>query len=449
MKMMMMEVKVLSRKLIQPSTPTPHDLRNFRIAFTDEMSPTANVPLILYYVNNSSKADDKTRIKQLLETSLAQVLPQFYPLAGRYVEESRLIDCRDQGVHYAEAQVLNCHLHQLLGPEMKPEQLNDLLPCPLYAVDGVTDPLLSIQVSTFECGGMAIGVCISHRIADAATLGTFLCAWADACSLEEGRENVCPVFNSSHYFPGRNLPKLELRIPQTNGQDVPKILTRRFVFDGRAISKIRSKVLMNCENGTTKHQYTRVQLVSGLFIRALLGLDRAKYGRSRASLITHTVNLRNKTSPPIPKHSCGNFCTFAVANCAAEQAKSPGLQGTVNLVGDAVRKTAADCARILNSGEDGNMVIIDSFKHVTEIICNSGGDLNVIMFTSWCRFPLYEVDFGWGKPIWISPASIPAPNSCVMMDTKDGDGIEAWLSLDEKDMYMLQQDHDITTFTAA
>ncbi|KAL3538709.1 hypothetical protein ACH5RR_002075 [Cinchona calisaya] len=267
----------------------------------------------------------------------------------------------------------------------------------------------------FECGGMAIGVCISHRIADASTLSTFLLAWSNiACSTlnKDCRENntIRPIFNSPQFFPGRNFPKLELGIPRTmensDVRDGPKIVTRR----------------------------------------ALLDIDQSIYERSRAALVFQAVNFRDKTSPQIPKHSCGNFYMFAVAQCTAEQTRNMDFQESVNLVGNAVRETVDNCSKILNSGENGHMVVINSLKEVTELLYKSS-NLNAILLTSWCRFPYYEADFGWGKPVWLSPASIPARNSVVLIDNKDGDGVEAWLNLEEKDMFKFQQDQDLKTFT--
>lgn len=53
---------------------------------------------------------------------------------------------------------------------------------------------------------------------------------------------------------------------------------------------------------------------------------------------------------------------------------------------------------------------------------------------------------GGGKPVWVSIARLPAGNSAVLIDTRDGDGIEAWISLDEKDMAVFQQDQDIDDY---
>lgn len=449
-----MKVKILSKKLVKPSTPTPNDHRNFRISFTDEMAPTMNGPLVIYYTGNQTNGINSSNpncFKRSLENSLAEVLPQFYPLAGRYNKETRTIDCNDQGAEYLEAEI-DCRMDQLLGPEMKPEQLNCLLPCEFGAADEVTDPILSIQVNMFQCGGLAIGFSISHRISDITTATIFLSAWANA-SFGHARENeIIPSFNTPLYFPGRNLPKLELGISRTSTVDDinntgPKIVTRSFVFTSKAILDIRSKVINFSGNGISKvHQPSRVRLVAGLILRALLHFDQKNHGFSRSALIMQPVDFRERTIPPLPKHSCGNLCIFAMSHCNADEVDALELKGCVNLLSDAVSETLADCAKILNSGEDGNMILINSFNKVTELLYK-GTDLNALILNSWCRRPFYEADFGWGKPVWVSLASLPARNSVVLIDTKEGDGIEAWVTLEENDMSLFQQDQGIKSFT--
>lgn len=108
------------------------------------------------------------------------------------------------------------------------------------------------------------------------------------------------------------------------------------------------------------------------------------------------------------------------------------------------------CIRYITGeeNEDGRTwVIIQPFKEILDILSKDAANdprmINAILLNSWCRFPFYEADFGWGKPVWVSIASLPAGNSAVLIDTRDGDGIEAWISLDEKDMAVFQQDQDI------
>uniref|UniRef100_M1CKC4 3'-N-debenzoyl-2'-deoxytaxol N-benzoyltransferase n=1 Tax=Solanum tuberosum TaxID=4113 RepID=M1CKC4_SOLTU len=76
----------------------------------------------------------------------------------------------------------------------------------------------------------------------------------------------------------------------------------------------------------------------------------------------------------------------------------------------------------------------------------SKGDLEVCNFTSWCRFPVYEVDFGWGKPEWVCSPIKSFKNLVILMGTKDGDGIEASVNLLEEDMPLFENDPQILAF---
>ncbi|KAL7199796.1 hypothetical protein ACSBR2_021989 [Camellia fascicularis] len=360
-----MKVEILSRKFIKPSTLTHHSLRNHKISFIDELAPSMNVPIILYYPAqcNNDTAKNASLFNQL-EKSLAETLTQFYPLAGSFSINS---------------------FHAKTG-----------------AVDETTDPLLSIQLSMFECGGLAVGVSIAHRIADASTLSTFLNAWAIASRVGIDNVTVHPSFNSV-FVPKRNLPALNLGIPRS-GDNGAK--TRMFFFNKKAISTLRAKASTNNDN-KGKRGPTRVQLVSAVIWRALVAVAQAKHGHPRASGVLQTINLRKKTVPPLPEHSCGNFWGLAMTGCMEHESKME-LQGFVDLIGAAIRNTVTDSANVLSLGEDGRMKLIKAFIEANQNFSNA--KMDSYLFTSWCRFPFYEIDFGWGKPVWTSVVSMPVKN---------------------------------------
>ena len=90
-------------------------------------------------------------------------------------------------------------------------------------------------------------------------------------------------------------------------------------------------------------------------------------------------------------------------------------------------------------------MVTNSMRNLQEEL--QSGEINIYKFTSWCRFPLFEVDFGWGKPIWVS--NQPKVVEMVSLtDTKDGDGIEAWVGLDEKNMSLFQNHPEVKAFTS-
>ncbi|KAK3027448.1 hypothetical protein RJ639_041054 [Escallonia herrerae] len=268
---------------------------------------------------------------------------------------------------YVAAKV-NVQLHDLLGQGVEGEELNHLIPCEIGAADEESDPLLAIQVNIFACGGLAVGGCFSHRIADASTVASFICGWATAIS------------------------------------------TLRAMCHGPRVSS--------------------VQLVNAILWKALIGVDNAKHGQSRASILVQSVNLRGKTNPPLPQHTFGNL--WGLATTQVKAGDNMAFQDFVDLLGGSVRKYVKDCGNALSNGEDGYKVVIDPFMESHKIMSNS--EVNFCSFSSWSKFPIYEADFGLGKPIWASVVNMPVKNVVILMDDKKGEGIEAWVHLDAADM---------------
>ncbi|CAK7324971.1 unnamed protein product [Dovyalis caffra] len=93
-----------------------------------------------------------------------------------------------------------------------------------------------------------------------------------------------------------------------------KIVEKRFVFNGEAISNLKADVKTNgCGSKLPEHQPTRVEVVTALIWRGLIMFSQARHGYLRPSLLTHAVNLRGRTILHIPEKSCGNFTGIGIA----------------------------------------------------------------------------------------------------------------------------------------
>ncbi|KAK3034803.1 hypothetical protein RJ639_033708 [Escallonia herrerae] len=426
-----MKVQILSKKLVKPSIPTPPSLRNYKISFADEVAPTANMPVILYYPAPNGNTATASLFNQL-ERSLERILTRFYPLAGRYIKQSLVIDCADQGVEYVVAKV-NVQLHDFLGQEIEAEELNQLIPCEIGAADEVSDPLLAIQVNIFECGGLAVGGCFSHRIADASTMASFICGWATV-NQAKSTDGICPSFDAASFFPARGLDKKPTNVSRSMKDADFKSATKMFAFNKKAISTLKAM----CHGP----RVSSVQLVNAILWKALIGVDRAKHGRSRASILVQSVNLRGKTNPPLPQHTFGNL--WGLATTQVKAGDNMAFQDFADLLGGSVRKYVKDCENVLLNREDGYKIVVEPFMEFKKTVSNS--QVHFCLFSSWCRFPFYEADFGLGKPIWASVVNMPCKNFVILMDDKKGEGIEAWVHLDVADMPIFEEDSDIIAF---
>ena len=94
-----MEVQIISKKLIKPSVPTPSHLRYMSLSLMDIRLSPRTVPFIFYYTphENYHSFENVERLKARLEKSLSEILTLYYPIAGRYIKENHSINCNDEG----------------------------------------------------------------------------------------------------------------------------------------------------------------------------------------------------------------------------------------------------------------------------------------------------------------------------------------------------------------
>ncbi|KAJ4831154.1 hypothetical protein Tsubulata_000698 [Turnera subulata] len=260
-----MKVQILSRKLIAPSSPTPEHLQTLQISYLDQLATSAYLPCVFCYLPSEEKPGLKNSEKsELLQKSLSEALTLFYPLAGRYIKDKRSVECNDKGAEYIEAQVHSClSLSQLLSSQDRSQLLcewfHQLAP---DTVESDTTPLLVVQFNTFECGGVAIGVCLAHRVADGLSAFTFIQAWAKISRVGLANVQFCPSFEVNSFFPARDVV---LTPPKSDGPgDDNHFTMKRLVFSAEAISNLRAIItstsLVN-DSESLKYKPTRQEIV--------------------------------------------------------------------------------------------------------------------------------------------------------------------------------------------
>ncbi|KAI8524912.1 hypothetical protein RHMOL_Rhmol13G0186300 [Rhododendron molle] len=77
--------------------------------------------------------------------------------------------------------------------------------------------------------------------------------------------------------------------------------------------------------------------------------------------------------------------------------------------------------------------------------------VNYYTCSSMCNGGIYEADFGWLKPTWVSLGGIEdlqGMNMILLVDTRSGNGIEAWMNLSEEDMAEFERDPELLAFAS-
>ncbi|CAN4099242.1 unnamed protein product [Withania somnifera] len=460
-------VEVVSRETIKPLYPTPNHLRNYILSSIDQNSPPIYIPVLLFYLNNTTISTHQKLC--MLKKSLAKCLSEYYPLAGTFRDDYSVVECNDEGAEFVEARV-NCHISQTIGTS-DVKLLNRLLPFEptgnwgkLKEKTDKREVLVAAQANLFRCGGLAIGVCISHKIADGTSVVAFLNSWASKS------------LNTIHEVP---------RYSHDTGITNKTIVTKRFIFDSLSILALKKQVssaIIGSSDENVKLP-TRVQAISALIWRRVLALYRSKPKYAKICVSVHAVNIRPRMEPPVPNHTFGNYWTVAIAPAVLQTDQNAGDMGSditilAEKLNKSIRNINADYVEDVIKGGNNTKVVApvldppkmhsllktvhtrnNNFKEseqhrsrldddLVEITAKAfrKGDLEVCNFTSWCRFPVYEVDYGWGTPEWVCSPIRSFKNLVILMGTKDGDGIEASVNLLEEDMPLFENDPEILSF---
>ncbi|XP_010068497.2 acetyl-CoA-benzylalcohol acetyltransferase [Eucalyptus grandis] len=308
----------------------------------------------------------------------------------------------------------------------------------------VGNPLVVIQVNTFECGGIAIGLRSTHKISDMYIMAIFVNSWATAC---RGNVDVtvCPSFELSSLFPMKVSAVVNWLPPRIIGSK--EFTVSRFRFSDDAVSKLRALTRDDAKDSMANNfQPSRVEVVSALISKALVKIDRHRQGQERPFAVCMTFNLRDKVKLKIPANSCGNF--FSVISRRSDHPTAgktnPEFNEMVNIIHNMISDAKTKYATIVNK-EEFCSTVVNSIAEIVEAASSS--EVFMISFSSWCRFGLYEIDFGWGRPVPVSNISLNL-RSVFLIDDEEGKGIDAWTTTTGDEMSLLKQDPDILAFTS-
>ncbi|KAI5667955.1 hypothetical protein M9H77_17808 [Catharanthus roseus] len=129
-----------------------------------------------------------------------------------------------------------------------------------------------------------------------------------------------------------------------------------------------------------------------------------------------------------------------------------GLPKLADQVRSSISKIDGDYIKKL-CGNKGSSLMRKSLKEIGEFGSKEEGEeeINCIGFSSLCGFDFYDIDFGWGKPIWVSSYVVNAlvlMNLVLLLETRNDDRIEAWVTIDEQEMEILERNEEFLAFAS-
>ncbi|KAL9998298.1 putative vinorine synthase [Helianthus debilis subsp. tardiflorus] len=389
-------------------------------------------PTILFIRNTDkdSVSDVLTKRSKHLKESLSKILTTFYPFAGK-VKDNMQIECNDEGLYYIEARV-NETLEDFLQnvDDERVRRLKPEKPCTEESSKG--NYVIGIQVNIFKCGGIGLSTSTSHKIFDAHTIFILLKAWAAAA--RGSPEIVSPSFIAPEIFPNKPCLK-DAASPQI--LTTKMITTKRFVFDSSALATLKAQAVAS---GSSTRPPTRTVATTAVIWKAVAkAASKVRpFGPQSPHALFSVVNLRKRASPPLPNESIGNLIDLAGAVCFPD-----GQLDLATMMGDLIDSMARINSDHIESlkGENGHSLFSETLKIANHL---SGGDS--LAATSVLNSGMYELDFGWGKPLWFYVMSSTNARSVTLNETHKGGGVEAIVTLSPDEMEIFERDSELLSY---
>ncbi|KAL3533654.1 hypothetical protein ACH5RR_007175 [Cinchona calisaya] len=269
--------------------------------------------MALFYPKNQDVHYPPSKISQILQTSLSKALSNFYPFAGRLMNNNLSVDCNDMGAQFVEARI-KCPMSESL--KQQKSHLKDLVfVISLSQSNLAGGSLVLVQLTYFDCGGMALAASISHKVCDLITKSNFMKDWM--LMAHQSSDIRAPPFNGASLFPPVDDPLFKGFNP-TKGEIC---IRRRYLFHASKIEELKA---LASNSGVDRP--TRVEVVSALLYSCAVSASMKNSASFEPSQLASAVNLRAITVPSLPQESVGNFLThFSVSVNTEDEMKFPEL----------------------------------------------------------------------------------------------------------------------------
>ncbi|KAK4720941.1 hypothetical protein R3W88_011174 [Solanum pinnatisectum] len=436
-------VSSVCKKIIKPYSPTPISLRCHKLSYLDQMIGGIYMPLAFCYPKLSNTWSNKPNnvVSQHLENSLSKVLTNYYPLAGK-LNDNISVDCNDKGVEFFTTKI-NCPMSEILNdPYFNKHNLVYPKGVPgAYSYEG---SLAVFQLSHFNCGGIAISICLSHKVGDGYTLSNFMNHWATIARNPMSSEiyPICPKFDGSSYFPPT---KDEDSSNVSNNNIVPEreeCVSKSFSISSAKLTALKARVI----NQSEVENPTDTEVVSAFIYQRAIATKKVVISSGvsiRPSILHQAVSLR----PPLPKNTMGNnFSLFSILTKEEKEMDLPQVVSKLRKEKEEVKQKYKH-AKI----EELLPITLEQYRKANDLLVNNSCS-DLYRFSSVIKFPLYDVDFGWGKPKEvispISTSNAPIKNMFVLMDSKNRDGVDVICSMKEQDMLAFERDEELLQFAS-
>ncbi|XP_060202259.1 uncharacterized acetyltransferase At3g50280 [Lycium barbarum] len=354
--------------------------------------------------------DQSSSLISHLKTSLSKTLSHFPPLAGRLITNPDghvYILCNDAGVDFVHAKAPHLTISTLVPPGH-----SDV---PLYfrkffqfdstlSYAGHYKPLMAIQVTELN-DGVFIGCTMNHAVVDGTSFWNFFNTFAE---FSKGEKKITrqPCFSRKTVFDSPAILKFPEGGPSATFSADDPIRERIFHFTREAILKLKYKankttVIVNGLNGKTNGKITPVngkpELRNGeissfqsLSAQLWRSVTRArKLDGNKTTTFRMAVNCRHRVDEKMKPLYFGNAIQSIPTVATVKELLSNDLFWSAKQLHENV---VAHVDAIVRQG-------VKDWESNPRLFPLGNFDGAMITMGSSPRFPMYDNDFGWGRPV--------------------------------------------------
>lgn len=424
-------VTITSCFTVIPNESTPNG--SLWLSDNDQVVRLSHASTIYIY-----KANPKIGAIERMRDSLSKMLVHYYPVAGRlrWKEGGRLeLDCNAKGVTLLEAQSTKTLAeYEDFSPK---ETIKDLIPMVDYTQPIEELPLLLVQLTRFygTDQGVAIGVSLSHPLADGLACVRFINTWAkvargDILEFDE----LFPVLyrsilksphpSSAPRFDHPELKPLPLMLGSSNNiaEQEKKTTVVTLKLTSEQVQKLKNKANDQSQKEGSRPYSTYEAIVAYIWRCASKA---RQLDNLQPTLVRFIVDIRNRLNPPLPKNYFGNaYAPTVTPTCYIGDIISNPLSYAAQKIREAVDLIKNEYIRSQQDyirGQKQLYHIRSSFQFQGEHRQNSPfyGNPN-LSIVSWMHMPWYEADFGWGKPMYYGPGILSPSDKAIIIRFLDG-----------------------------
>ncbi|CAN4114954.1 unnamed protein product [Withania somnifera] len=366
-------------------------------------------------------------VTERLQIALSRVLVPYDFLAGRLKmnqESKRLeFDCNGAGALFlvASSELTLEEIGDLVYPNPAFRQL--IIQDNIHPLEKDDKPLCIIQVTSFKCGGLAIGFSVNHITFDGISFKIFLQNLASQ-AFDDDKNNTKPLAivpcNDRTLLAARTPPRvtfphvelLKLEVPIPMGEELnPTVFEtlekevdfKIFKLNSSDISSLKEKAK---DENAPNTKITSFNIVTSYVWRCKALSCDVENNSERISTVLFAVDIRARLNPPLPRSYTGNAVLTSYASTTCHELEEGPF------------------SKIVDRVSQGAMRMTDEYAR------------SAIDWGKWFS----QVEFPWGKPKYSCPVVSHRKDIILLIPNIDdgignnNDGVNIFVTLPPKQM---------------